>query len=90
MLLKLTEKMTVGDWELEEFKQFCFMIKPLKNCPKVNLHGLLLNLKKVHSQLKPSAFGYSLDEGDSDEVQQVQDMRKKTEARPYTCSIVDF
>ena len=63
--------------ELEEFKQFCFMVKPLKNCLKVNLHGLLLNLEKTQSQLKPSAFRYSLDEEESDEAQQVQDTRKK-------------
>ena len=74
------EKMAVVDREMEEFKQFCFMIKPLKNRPKVNLDELLLNLRKIHSQLEPLAFGYSSDEGDSDEVQQVQDTKKKTVA----------
>ena len=56
------EKMAIVDWELEEFKQFCFMIKPLKNYSNINLDGLLLivlNLRKAHSQLKP---GYSLEE----------------------------
>ena len=44
------------------------MVKPLKNHLKVHLHGLQLDLRKSHSQLKPSAFMYSLDEEDSDEA----------------------
>ena len=39
-------KMNEIDWELEEFKRFCLMIKPLKNRPKVavqvNLQDLAL------------------------------------------------
>ena len=58
----------VVDRELEEFQQFCFMVKPLKNRLKVHLHGLQLDLRKAHSQLKPSEFGYNSDEEDSDEA----------------------
>ena len=43
------------------------MVKPLKNHPKVHLHGLQLDLRKTHSQLKPSVFGYNLDEEDSND-----------------------
>ena len=63
-----TDKMDVVDQELAEFWQFCLMVKPLQNRPKVHLHGLPLDLRKTHSHLKSSAFGYSLDGEDSDEA----------------------
>ena len=44
-----------------------------------------MDLKKAHAQLKPSAFGYNSHKEDSDEVQQVQDTRKKAvAAKPGT------
>ena len=67
------DEMDVADWKLEEFQQFCFYIKPLKNHPKVNQHGLQMDLRRAHSQLKPSAFGYSLDEENSDEADDGKD-----------------
>ena len=67
-LNSVTDEMDVVDQELAEFWQFCLMVKPLKNYPKVHLHGLPLDLRKTHSHLKSSAFGYSLDDEDSDEA----------------------
>ena len=63
-----TDKLDVVDQELAEFRQFCLMIKPLKNCPKVHLHGLPLDLRKTYSHLKTSALGYNSDNEDSDEA----------------------
>ena len=34
----------------------------------MHLHGLKLDLRKKHSQMQPSAFGYTLDGEDSDEA----------------------
>ena len=62
------DEMDVVDQELAEFQQFCLMVKPLKNHPRVHLHGLPLDLRKTHSHLKSSAFKYCSDEEDSDEA----------------------
>ena len=43
-----SDEMDVVDQKLKEFQQFCFMVKPLKNHPKVYLHGLQLDLRKAH------------------------------------------
>ena len=56
----------VVDQELAKFQQFCLMVKPLQNRPKMHLHGLPLDLRKTHSHLKSSAFGYSSDGDDKD------------------------
>ena len=44
------------------------MVKPLRNHPKVHLHGLPLDLRRTHSHLKSSVFGYHSDEEDSNEA----------------------
>ena len=61
-----TDEMDVVDQERAEFRQFCLMVKPPKNRPKVHL--LPLDLRKMRSHLKSLAFGYSLDDEDSDEA----------------------
>ena len=63
-----TDEMDVVDQELAEFRQFSLMVQPLKNHPKVHLHGLQLDLRKTHSHLKSSAPGYSSADEDSDEA----------------------
>ena len=55
-----TVEMDVVNQELAEFRQFSLMVQPLKNHPKVHLHGLQLDLRKTYSHLKSSAPGYAV------------------------------
>ena len=45
-----SDEINVADQEVEEFQQFCLMVKPLNNCPKVHLHGYNWTLERqIHS-----------------------------------------